>query len=81
MILLLLDNNFHLFMKIILAHSSLSVVQKAPWVYFGASYLKMKHWESKLSGNRINLQKEIHSQAVIQKTAIIKRIEAHRNTN
>ena len=68
-------------MKIILVHSSQSVVQKAPWVYFGASYLKMKHWESKLSGNRINLQKEIHSQAVIQKTAFLKWIEAHRISN
>ena len=68
-------------MKVILAHSSRFTDYKTPWLYSGNSYLKMKYWESKLSGNRINLQKEIHSQAVIQKTTFLKWIEAHRISN
>ena len=56
--LLLLDKNFYPLMKIILVHSRWSKDKKMPWLYFGSSYLKMKNWEKKFSGTKINIQKE-----------------------
>ena len=68
-------------MKIIFSHSSQFTDYKIPWLYFGSSYLRMKYWESKLSGNRINLQYEIHAQAEIQKKPFLEWIEAQRIAN
>ena len=68
-------------MKIIFAHSSRFTDYKIPWLYFGNSYLKMKYWESKLSGDRINLQYEIHTQAEIQKKPFLEWIETQRIAN
>ena len=68
-------------MKVILAHSSRFTDYKTPWLYFGNSYLKMKYWESKLSGDRINLQYEIHTQAEIQKKPFLEWIETQRIAN
>ena len=79
--LLLLDKNFYPLMKIILVHSSWSKDIKMPWLYFGSSYLKMKNWEKKFSGMRINIQKEIHHQASLQKAPFLKWIEDQRKEN
>ena len=79
--LLLLNKDFCPSMKIILLHSSQSTNRKIPWLYFGNSFLKMKRLEKKLSGNRINLQKEIHFQATSQKKSFLQWIEAQRIKN
>ena len=79
--LLLLNKDFCPYMKIILLHSSQSTNRKIPWLYFGNSFLKMKRLEKKLSGNRINLQKEIHFQATSQKKSFLQWIEAQRIKN
>ena len=72
-------------MQIILAHSSqfssFFNSNKIPWLYFGSSYLKMRHWENKLSNKRINLQNEIHTQAQNQKKIFLDWIEAQRVSN
>ena len=68
-------------MKIILAHISRFKNKEVPWIYFGSSYLKMKNWEKKFSGKRINLQEEIHLQAEIQKIPFLKWIEEQRIYN
>ena len=79
--LLLLDKNFYPLMKIILVHSIWSKNKKIPWLYFGSSYLKMKIWEKKLLGKRINIQKEIHFQAAFQKESFLQWIENQRVEN
>mgnify|MGYP006217166475 CR=1 FL=1 len=68
-------------MKIILTHNPKNISNKITWLYFGSSSLKMKQWENKLSGNRINLQNEIHDQAKIQKKPFIEWIESQRIAN
>ena len=69
------------FMNIIITHTSRFNDYNLPWIYFGNSYLKMKDWENKLSGNRINLQFEIHEQARKQKIPFLKWIEEQRVAN
>ena len=68
-------------MNIIITHTSRFNDYNLPWIYFGNSYLKMKDWENKLSGNRINLQFEIHEQARKQKIPFLKWIEEQRVAN
>jgi len=68
-------------MKIVLAHSSQSIVKDIPWIYFGNLFSKMKYWEYRLSKERINLQYEIHEQAEIQKNNYLKWTESQRVRN
>ena len=68
-------------MKIILTDSRSLRNSKAPWIYFGGSYLNMKKYENKLSGKRINLQDGIHNSAVSQKKLFLEWVENQRKKN
>lgn len=68
-------------MKINLAHSSENIKYKTPWIYFGNSYLKMKNWESRSSGKKINIQDKIHLYARSEKAPFLKWIESQRIFN
>ena len=68
-------------MKVVLTCKPKNVNTKVSWLYFGSSNLKMKYWENKIYGKRINIQNEIHDQVVIKKKPFLEWIESQRIAN
>ena len=68
-------------MKLTLVHSSEISSKKIPWIYFGSSYLKMKKWENKIHGSKINIQEKIHNHGSLQKDFFLRWIENQRIAN
>ena len=68
-------------MKIIIKHYSKLISYQKEWIYFGCSFLKMKKWEDKIEGKRVNLQLEIHQQANKQRNFFLQWVEKQRIAN